>query len=363
MCSAPHGLEGQQTVSEHAVLEILSQQGWRAVELARQRDRDLWLRREPVFQGLWLRDPGAADSSVFDFFPYASAPRTRDGMALAYDQGTGPRMWSGFTETDPSRTAALGAAARAARLLWRLLPPINGGPRDVLGPSRCPGARFRVGMEVPFGFGTNGRDAPPDAHALIVYADCQRELGSGWHIGAGLRGYAWRSPTASDREDVETSLRLAHIPSAEGLVVLLDGSWTPQYKRAVLHVERPLALGPVRLRPFARLGWGEELPFSLGFWPGGYDGFPGLRTGERRGDREVTAALDIQRPLAGRLSVRTLFAVGQTTLGGRIFPGGPWLLGARTGLNLDTRYGLVRVEYGWATHDHRAWLIRAGRFF
>jgi hypothetical protein len=362
MCAAPPALQAQ-GFPERSILEILSQQGWRAVELARQRDRDTWLRREPVFQGLWLREPDAADSSVFDFYPFASAPRTRDGTALVYDQGTGPRMWSGFTETDPTRTAALGAPARGLRALWRLLPAIDGGPRDVLGPRQCPGARLRVGTEVLFGFGTDGRDGPPDGRALIVYADCRRELGRGWHIGAGLRGYAWRSPIASDRQDVETSLRLARIPPADGLVVFVDASWTPRFTRTVLHVERPLALGRVRLRPFARVGWGDGLPFSLGFWPGGFDGFPGLHTGERRGDREVTAALDLQRPILGKLSLRGLVAAGRTTTGGGILSGGSWLLGARAGLNLDTTVGLLRLEYGWATRDHRAWFIRAGRLF
>src|SRR5215213_9353819 len=111
MCAAPPALQAQ-GFPERSMLEILSQQGWRAVQLTRQRDRDTWLRREPVFQGLWLREPDAADSSVFDFYPFASAPPTRDGTALVYDQCTCPLICSGFTEIDPARTAALGAAAR-----------------------------------------------------------------------------------------------------------------------------------------------------------------------------------------------------------------------------------------------------------
>jgi hypothetical protein len=37
------------------------------------------------------------------------------------------------------------------------------------------------------------------------------------------------------------------------------------------------------------------------------------------------------------------------------------LLGARAGLNLGTRFGLVRLEYGLATEHHRAVFIRLGR--
>ena len=361
--SALSSLQAQQSPPERAILEALGQQGWRALELARQRDRDTWLRQEPVYQGIWLRESDAADSSLFDFLTFASAPRRRAGTALAYDQGTGSRMWSGFTDEEPSRSAMLGAAARGLLALWRLLPSIDGGPRDLLGARRCPGARLRVGTEALFGFGTDGRDAPPESRALMVYADCRRELGGGWEVGAGVRGYAWRTPGLDDRQDVESSVRLAHLPRGAGLLVLADANWTPHYHRLVLHVERPLALGELRIRPFARVGWGQAVPFSLGFWPGGFDGFPGLHTGERRGDRELMAALDLQRPVAGKLSLRALVATGRTANGGGLLSANRWLAGVRAGLNLDTSFGLVRLEYGVATGRHRALLIRAGRFF
>jgi hypothetical protein len=35
----------------------------------------------------------------------------------------------------------------------------------------------------------------------------------------------------------------------------------------------------------------------------------------------------------------------------------------RAGLNFDTRFGLVRVEYGRATGGHRAFFFRLGRIF
>jgi hypothetical protein len=126
-------------------------------------------------------------------------------------------------------------------------------------------------------------------------------------------------------------------------------------------VERPLTLGSLQLRPLVRLAWGDGLPFGLGFWPGGFDKFPGLKEGEGRGDREVMAGLDIIQPVMGKLSFRTFLAVGRTANGGPVIPPGPWLIGARAGLNLDTRFGLFRLEYGMATQSHRAFLIRLGR--
>jgi hypothetical protein len=359
--SAVPSLEAQERTPGRALLETLSQLSWRAVELSHQRSQDPGLRREPIYQGMWLRGREAQDSSIFDFMPFASAPRNRDGAILAYDEGTGERMWAGFTETEPTRSALVGAAAHGLLALWRLLPPILGASPEVLEPRECPAVRLRFGTEVLFGFGTDGRDAPPDTRAVIAYADCRRDLRHGWHVSVGVRAYAWRTPGAPDQRDVETSLRLTREPRRDGLVLFLEGSWTPQYTRTVLHAERPLGFGRLRVRPFARVAWGENLPFCLGFWPGGFDRFPGLKAGEGRGDREVTAAVDLRHPIAGKLSARALLAVGRTSDGGPVLPTGPWLLGVRAGLNLDSRLGELRVEYGLATQNHRALFIRVGR--
>jgi hypothetical protein len=261
------------------------------------------------------------------------------------------------------RSAALGSAAQVLAGIWRRFSTIGGGPRDLLNDRRCPGMRTRLGAEVLHGFGTDGRDAPPGTRALILYADCRRDLGHAWQVIAGLRGYSWRSPDAPDRQDIESSVRIAHVPSHNGLVLFADGSWTPGYGRVLFHIERPITVSRIRLRPLARLGWGENLPFGLGFWPGGYDGFPGLKDGEGRGDREVMAALDMSRPIAGKLSLRAMLAVGRTARGGPMLPQGEWLLGARAGLNLATPLGLLRVEYGRATENHRAIFLRLGRIF
>ncbi|MFL5516642.1 MAG: hypothetical protein ACJ8DJ_10825 [Gemmatimonadales bacterium] len=352
-------LQAQQRSPAGTILRAVGEQGWRAVQLARLQEQNPWLGGQPVYQGLWQRIGGASDSSVFDFLPFVSAPRQRDGTALAYDQGAGARLWSGFTETAPGRSALLGVAARGMLELWRLLPPVGGGPRDLLGPRPCPAMRVRLGMEALSGFGTNGRDLPSDAHALTAYAECGRDLGRAWQVAGGLRAYAWRSPGAEDLHDLEASVRLTRAPPGDEVHVFLDASWTTRYRRGILHVERPVSLAAWRVRPFVRLAWGDGLPFPLGFWPGGYDGFPGLHSGEARGDREVTLALDVMRPLVGKLSARAMLAAGRTRDGGSLL-GQPWLVGARAGLNLDTRLGLVRLEYGLATESHRAFFIRIG---
>jgi hypothetical protein len=357
----PCPLSAQQSPHERAVLKALASESVRAIELARLRDEQPPLEHEPVYQGLWLRESDAPDSLVFDLLPFASAPRRADGIALAYDMGMGSRMWSGFTHSDPVSSALLGTAAQAVLGAWRLLSNIEIGPHDLLAAHPCPGMRVRLGMEALNGFGTDGRDVPEGSRALIVGASCARDLGGSWNLTAGLRGYDWRSPAAPDRQELETSVRVAHAPPGDALLLFADASWTPSYERVVLHVERPVTVSRFHLRPLVRIAWARDVPFGLGFWPGGFDGFPGLKAGEARGDRETTAAVDIARPIRGKLSARTLLAAGRTWNGGPLLGGPPWLLGVRAGLDLDTRYGLVRVEYGIATGGHHAFFVRLGR--
>jgi len=359
LLSSPAAGQGWDPKAE--ALDILGFQGRRALDLAQLRVSDRWLSEKPLYQGLWLRESGATDSVVFDFLPFASAPRNRDGLALAYDLGTGSRMWTGFTEGEPMRSALVGTAAQALLRAWGQLSSLVSPPEPLLDHQRCPGMRLRLGAEVLQEFGTDGRDAPPDTRAFILYADCHRALGNSWYLATGLRAYNWRTPGRPDRQDIETGLRLARIPSREGVRFFADASWTPGYRRAVFHIERPFAVSQLQLRPFLRLAWGEGLPFGLGFWPGGLDGFPGFRSGEARGDRETTAAVDIIQPLWGKLSFRTLLAVGRTSNGGPLIPDEPWLAGIRAGLNLDTSYGLFRLEYGVSGGSHRAFLLRFGR--
>jgi hypothetical protein len=357
----PRPAESQEWDPKAEALDILGFQGRRALDLAQLRVSDRWLSEQRLYQGLWLREGGAADSVVFDFLPFASAPRARDGMALAYDLGTGSRMWTGFTEGEPVRGALLGTAAQALLRAWGQFSSLVSDPEPVLDHPRCPGMRLRLGAEALQEFGTDGRDAPPDTRAFIVYADCKRELGDSWYLATGVRAYNWRTPGRADRQDVETGLRIARIPSRNGLRFFADASWTSGYSRAVFHVERPFRVSGLQLRPFLRLAWGEGLPFGLGFWPGGLDGFPGFKSGQARGDRETTAAVDIIQPIWGKLSFRTLLAVGRTANGGPLIPRDPWLAGVRAGLNLDTRRGLFRLEYGVSGGFHRALLLRFGR--
>ena len=111
--------------------------------------------------------------------------------------------------------------------------------------------RLRLGAELLHGFGTDGRDAPLGTRAVILYADCQRDLGGSWALTSGLRGYRWSTPGTTDRQDLEASLRIAHARPGDSWLLLGEGDWTPRYARAILHVEHPLHWGSLQLRSIA----------------------------------------------------------------------------------------------------------------
>ncbi|HSE45487.1 MAG TPA: hypothetical protein VLA89_09205, partial [Gemmatimonadales bacterium] len=122
-------------------------------------------------------------------------------------------------------------------------------------------------------------------------------------------------------------------------------------------------VGPIRLIPRLRLGWGEDLPLQLTFPLGGSDGFPGLHIGERRGDRELMVDLAMRFPLKGPLEGRVEVATGRTAFGGSLLSGDGWVGGARAGIGTETPVGPVRFEYGYSTGDRGALLVRLGRWF
>jgi hypothetical protein len=124
-----------------------------------------------------------------------------------------------------------------------------------------------------------------------------------------------------------------------------------------------MKIGPIRLKPGVRFGWGERLPLQATFPLGGDNGFPGLHIGERRGDREalfrVLLTYGLKGPFVGRLEVAT----GRTALGGPVVDSDSWIVGARAGLGAETPVGPVRFEYGFASGGRGAVFVRLGRWF
>jgi len=144
---------------------------------------------------------------------------------------------------------------------------------------------------------------------------------------------------------------------------MVAGTWTDRYRQAEAEGVVTLMVGRLKIRPRARLGWGEDLPVDLQFPLGGHQGFPGLHLGERRGSREVLAGVTLSHPIVRILDGRLDFVVGRSAADGPLFAAEDWLFGVRLGLGTDTPIGPVRVEYGITEQERDALFIRIGRWF
>jgi hypothetical protein len=112
-----------------------------------------------------------------------------------------------------------------------------------------------------------------------------------------------------------------------------------------------------------RYGYGTALPAQHGLVLGGEGGFPGLRVGERRGNRAASVSLTAARPLVGPVMIALEVATGKAAAGGPAIPRGRWLVGAQLALALETPLGPVRVGYGRATEGRGALNVRVGKWF
>ncbi len=331
--------------------------GWsvgRTLGLWWTREHDPNVSETEVYHAVWLREAETPDSAVFDFLPYVTPPREADGIALAYDAGLGGRMWSGVREHNLAEGALQAMGARLVLEMWRSLAPPPTQAGEVLPHTGGPRLKIRFGGEAPHAFASDGRDVEPLTRMAIAYADLDLPLRGLWQLTVGTRSYLYRVPGQSDDHDLSLILRLGRVPPSPGIIVLSEWSWTSAWQRAWVQVERPFDLRGIQLRPVLRICAGADLPFALGFWPGGPDGFPGLDYGEGRGDREVTLGLHLSRPLGPRFTAHLTGAAGTTALGGPVLPGTGWVAGVRAGLGVETGVvGVLRVEPG-ITSDGRA---------
>jgi hypothetical protein len=332
----------------------------RTVGLWWTRNHDPNVSQAEVYHAVWLREANASDSVVYDLLPYATPPREADGIALAYDAGLGGRLWSGVRDRGLIESALQGLGARLLLQLWRALAP---PPRDeglIVGQRGRPGLLVRLGGEAPHAFASDGRDVAPFARMVILYADMVLPQRDRWELTIGTRAYFYRFADHPDDHDLSVILRLGRA-APKGVRAWTEVSLTPEWQRASIHLERPMSVGRVDLRPVLRLGVARRVPFALGFWPGGLDGFPGFDQGEGRGEREATLGLHLSRHLGGPFTLLASAAVGQTAVG-RWAPARGWVAGVRAGLGIKTPVGELSVAPGMTDDGRTGVFLRVGNW-
>jgi NTE family protein len=331
-------------------------------QLLRSRLRHLGLASE-AYHSVWLRPTGAGDSVAFDLELRRAARRVA-GLALAYDNELGGRMWAGLVDR---RVLDLALEGSAALLFGELRRELYAGLRRNYQVGRQlmnPTLTARLVYEDVRQFEPDGDEAPDaETKEAIGFVGAERGFPNGWELAAGLIGHAWREPDRGELSSAGVVARAARAAQGRGRVVFGEVIWTAVYQRAALEASVAGRLGDVQVIPRLRLGWGESLPLQAAFPLGGEDGFPGLHIGERRGDREAMFGLMLIVPLRGPLLARVEFAGGRTAVGGGLLAGAGWVGGLRAGLGAETPVGPVRFEYGYSTEDRGALFVRLGRWF
>jgi len=315
-----------------------------------------------AYQAVWLSPRGSGDSVSFHISARRS-PRRLAGLGLAYDSELGGQMWLGAADRrtfnlalEGSTTLFLGEFRKGWSLGLRRNYQLG---RQLMRPT----ITAQLATESVRQFTPDGDELDPvKTREAVGFAGVERDFSHGWEVSLGLLGHAWHEPD-QDHSTLGGSVRISKEDRAGLELARTSLRWTGAYRQAHVQGEVHGKIGPIRIRPQLRVGWGDQLPIQLGFPLGGDEGFPGLHIGELRGDRELMLdalmTCPIKRPLVGRLEL----AVGRSGVGGPLISDSGWVAGARIGLGADTPVGPVRFEYGAVNQGRGAFFIRLGRWF
>ena len=316
-----------------------------------------------AYQAVWLGPSGHGDSVDFHLILHRAARRVA-GIGVAYDNELGGRMWAGLVDR---RLFGLALEGSAAVYLGELGRELYAGLRRnfQLGHQLLnPAATVRVAEEEIRRFEPDGDEiGQARVREGIGFLGAERRLAHGWQITAGVEGRTWHEPGIGDRSAAGIVLGASRASRGRGRVVSAELLWTGIYHRAAFDGTLVTRAGVVRVLPRLRLGWGDGLPLQLSFPLGDNDGFPGLHIGERRGDREAMASVLLATPIKGPLLARLELAGGRTSSGGPFLDSSGWVAGIRGGVGVETPFGPVRIEYGFATRGREALFVRLGRWF
>jgi predicted acylesterase/phospholipase RssA len=328
------------------------------------RERLLTIGTGDPFEEVWLSPGGRGDSVRFDI-RIERAPRRVGGAGVAYDSDLSGRFWAGVLDR---RLAGVGVEMSLVASVGRFRDDASLALRRTsanAGSGRTPLLRLFGGHEKVRAFDSTGRELStlPTDQARI-FLGLEQQLGGEWLVELGGEGMTWENPDGTERSTLGASFRASFQPDGLHRLVSAEATYTGLWRRAHVAVGY-LFEGPrLRLEPMARVGWGRHLPIHERFALGGeFTGFPGLRYGERRADREALLAMRGSLVVKVPVSLRFMIAAGRSADGGSLFDDDRWLAGVRAGVGLDTPLGPLAMEYGVASDGSGALFFRVGRWF
>lgn len=342
--------------------EVLRLKAGAPLDLVTLRRRLAVLSETQWYRSIWLGPGGTGDTVSFDM-QLRPAPRWVGGLAIAYNNDRGGKLWFG---TVNRALFTQGLEGSAFLFLGRFRQELFAGLRNTkrLGSyGVTPTLSVSGALEDVRQFDAQGNEQPAiPVKELVGFLGLERRFYGRWSVAFGFETRLWSEADTNDRA-AGGHLRVMRTTRNAESRLEADILATGVYQRIAVLLAPTFDIDRWSLRPYARLGWGEGLPVQLQFPLGGMMGFPGLHIGERLGDREFDVGLIARHTIMGPVFVSAEAALGRTAFGGGLLAEGGWLLGGRIGLGTDTPLGPVGVDYGVTEGGRNLLLFRFGRWF
>ena len=380
---------------------------------------------EGVYETVWLRPrrgpapPEARDSirirppAALQFTSVAApAPEGIASMGVSYDGQSGARAWVSVVNPSPAqKRVTIGSGLSVSQWRQQFLFTTTGIRRHAMpsgssniqsdpdGQVRLPDPRsdappwsmltrnllrpefsLTASREIVRLYDERGREQDrPSTRDLMLFAGAGITPSAGQRLVIGPVAHLWATRSGALPVDADVgalggmarAVRWFAAPSEGPDLdptpgVAVEAFWLDKYKRFDARGDFRFQLEQVILRPRAAAGWGERLPLAAQFILGGAQGFPGLRTGERRGDRTGYAAVAAMRRIDGPFYARAEAGVGRSMLADPRQPalpsgtGSGWVEGVDLGLITATPLGSFSISIGAASNARTVFKISLG---
>ena len=383
----------------------------RTTDAGRIADRLARLADERAYESVWLRPRVVGDSLAFAPIAVPASPRVVS-VGLSYDAQQGARGWLSATSVSSPggrmlfrgtvwagqwrQQFMLGATGLRRRSLFDTIADSTSGPiHHVFLPDprsdRPPWSMLTRNLlqsefaitgsrEIVRLYDDRGHERDrPSTRDLVLFGGLGVTPSAGQRFVLGPVAHLWnvRSGAAPNVDDAHAlggmarAARWFAVPAVGPDVsavptVASEVMWLDRYRRADAVADLRFQRGEFVIHPRATLGWGRDLPLDAQFVLGGARGFPGLRTGERRGDRVASFSLAALRSIAGPFYLRGEAGAGYTSLEhsrpfeGMDQMGRGWVQGVELGIASDTPFGSFSIGVGVATTDRPVFKVSLG---
>jgi hypothetical protein len=311
--------------------------------------------------------PPASGNVAFALAPVFGA-REAFLVGGAYDNDLGGRLWGGYANRQ-----LLGSAVEGA-----VIADVGKYRQELRASVRRRVPAFARAVPLVAQVGTIGEDVRifTDSAELASVGTREFEFAAG--VGRTLeRGFAvaflpyvraWRG-VGADVGAAGVRLQVAQDRRGSPPHAMLEADVNTRFQRAHVELTRSYTLASVDVTPIARVGWSRRAPLQQQFVLGGFAGFPGLRTTERRGAHEAMLGLDLSRRAFGPVRALVQLRAGAIGTDGDFLarqegtPNGEWLGGARLGIELHVGVLTMQVARGVNSVGGDTWFLRIGQWF